>query len=101
MAAGNFSFAHSLLLQKPPIVSPHLLCATAFDSLTEAQQKYPDLMEHVKALKDAGATVLFNVDATKLEKTKEIKEHKGEWDRVVFNFPHVGASLFYESPIAS
>ncbi|KAK4049643.1 hypothetical protein OIO90_005402 [Microbotryomycetes sp. JL221] len=90
---GNFSFAHALLLEKPAIVSPHLLCATAFDSLTEAQQKYPDLLEHVRALKDAGATVLFGVDATKLDKTKEIKQHKGQWDRIVFNFPHVGQGI--------
>ncbi|KAK4050400.1 hypothetical protein OIV83_003470 [Microbotryomycetes sp. JL201] len=90
---GNFSFAHSLLLQKPAIVSPHLLYATAYDSLTEAQQKYPDVLEHVRALKEAGATVLFGVDATKLEKIKEIKEHKGKLDRIVFNFPHVGQGI--------
>lgn len=91
METGNFSFAHSLLLQSPPIVTPHLLVATAYDSQAAAQEKYPDLMTHVKAIRDAGATVLFGVDAANLHKTKEIKDHKGAWDRVVFNFPHVGA----------
>lgn len=88
---GNFSFAHSLLIQSPPIVTPQLLIATAFDSQATAEEKYPDLMIHVKAIRDAGAKVIFGVDATNLHKNKDITEHKGLWDRVVFNFPHVGA----------
>ncbi|KAM0751670.1 hypothetical protein T439DRAFT_347464 [Meredithblackwellia eburnea MCA 4105] len=88
---GNFSFAHSLLLLRK--VTPTLLVATAFDTLEVAQEKYPDLMDHVRPLKDAGATVLFGVDATKLEKCREVKEGKGLWDIVVFNFPHVGLGI--------
>lgn len=49
-------------------------------------------MIHVKAIRDAGAKVIFGVDATNLHKNKDITEHKGLWDRVVFNFPHVGES---------
>ncbi|SCZ89779.1 BZ3500_MvSof-1268-A1-R1_Chr9g10590 [Microbotryum saponariae] len=90
---GNFSFAHALLLAQPPIVTPQLLYATAYDSQQTAQEKYPDLMEHVNAIRKAGATVLFGVDATKLQACKELKEHKGAWDRVVFNFPHVGQGI--------
>lgn len=54
-------------------------------------------MVHVKAIRDAGAKVIFGVDATNLHKNKDITEHKGLWDRVVFNFPHVGA-LVIRSP---
>ncbi|ORY90293.1 hypothetical protein BCR35DRAFT_323727 [Leucosporidium creatinivorum] len=90
---GNFSFAHSLLIQSPPIVTPQLLIATAFDSQATAEEKYPDLMVHVKAIRDAGAKVIFGVDATNLHKNKELMEHKGLWDRVVFNFPHVGQGI--------
>lgn len=50
-------------------------------------------MEHVNAIRAAGATVLFDVDATQLNKCKEVRDAKGRWDRVVFNFPHVGALL--------
>jgi len=32
--------------------------------------------------------VLYNVDATKLQKQKYIKTRK--WNRIIFNFPHVG-----------
>ena len=39
-------------------------------------------------------TVLFNVDAQKLEKTKVLKKRSENeslrFDKVVFNFPHVG-----------
>lgn len=36
---------------------------------------------------------MFDVDATKLENCKEVKELKGRWDRVGFNFPHVGQGI--------
>lgn len=77
------------------MISPHLLLATSFDSLTVGLEKYPDLMLHVTAIREAGAKVVFGVDATDLKKCKEVKE-SGVWDRVAFNFPHVGTviSLF-------
>ncbi|GJN91438.1 hypothetical protein Rhopal_004461-T1 [Rhodotorula paludigena] len=128
---GNFSFAHSLLLplstaaaassssQPPPLplVTPSLLCCTAFDSHAVAAQKYPDLASHVDALRSAGATVLFGVDATRLEDSREVRDFarlgkvhaaaaKGKerevggirdegtgFDRIVFNFPHVGQGI--------
>ncbi|KAG8679898.1 hypothetical protein FRC09_018630 [Ceratobasidium sp. 395] len=88
---GNFSFAHSLL-DHPSI--PHLpppnITATAYDSELECLSKYPDATAHISALRTAGATVLFNVDATQLEKTFK----KGQkWDKVVWNFPHVGLGI--------
>ncbi|TNY22192.1 hypothetical protein DMC30DRAFT_159723 [Rhodotorula diobovata] len=126
---GNFSFAHSLLLphstaaaasssstDKPgpiPLVTPSLLCCTAFDSESTAAEKYPDLASHVDALRAAGATVLFGVDATKLEDYKEVREcaglgkgkgkgaerelggidDGGGFDKIVFNFPHIGQGV--------
>ncbi|KPV71730.1 uncharacterized protein RHOBADRAFT_56352 [Rhodotorula graminis WP1] len=134
---GNFSFAHSLLLplstaaaaaaaaassssstDKPvtapvPLVTPSLLCCTAFDTEATAAEKYPDLATHVDALRAAGATVLFGIDATKLEEYKDVREcgglgkGKGKgaerelrgldegagFDKVVFNFPHIGQGV--------
>lgn len=52
-------------------------------------EKYPDLMLHVDAIKEKGGKVVFGVDATDLKKCREVKD-AGSWDRVAFNFPHVG-----------
>ncbi|GAA5824396.1 hypothetical protein JCM11251_000405 [Rhodosporidiobolus azoricus] len=130
---GNFSFSHSLLLplsassaastsSAPPaqLVTPSLLLCTAFDTRAIASQKYPDLDTHVSALQAAGATVLFGVDATKLEENKEVREFAGlgkvrarkgrkgrempgaeegagGYDKIVFNFPHVGQGITDQS----
>ncbi|GAA5981476.1 hypothetical protein JCM11641_004775 [Rhodosporidiobolus odoratus] len=119
---GNFSFSHSLLLPLSsstsstpvqPLITPSLLLCTAFDSQSVASEKYPDLSTHVDALRAAGATVLFGVDATKLEEKKEVREFAGlgkpsmkgkarecggieegaGFDKIVFNFPHVGQGI--------
>ncbi|KAK4699125.1 25S rRNA (uracil2634-N3)-methyltransferase, partial [Phenoliferia sp. Uapishka_3] len=90
---GNFSFAHSLLHFDPPVVTPSFVLATSYDTLVAAQEKYPDLMEHVDAIKAAGMTVLFGVDCTNLHKVKDVKDAGAGWDKVVFNFPHVGLGI--------
>ncbi|KAG9097676.1 hypothetical protein FRC06_007316 [Ceratobasidium sp. 370] len=88
---GNFSFAHSLLHHPSvPHLPPANITATAYDTERECLSKYPDAATHISALRTAGATVLFGVDATQLEKTFK----KGQrWDKVVWNFPHVGMSI--------
>ncbi|KAG8747776.1 hypothetical protein FRC12_013993 [Ceratobasidium sp. 428] len=88
---GNFSFAHSLLDHPSiPHLPPSSITATAYDSEPECLSKYPDATAHISALRTAGVTVLFNVDATHLEKTFK----KGQkWDKVVWNFPHVGMGI--------
>ncbi|BGP25561.1 DUF2431 domain containing protein [Rhodotorula toruloides] len=120
---GNFSFSHSLLLPystasasssslptPQPFITPSLLLCTSYDSLPTASQKYPDLDSHVSALREAGATVLFGIDATKLDDHKEVKEfcgmsgkgkgkereddgNRAGFDKIVFNFPHVGQGI--------
>ncbi|GAA6015821.1 hypothetical protein JCM11491_007198 [Sporobolomyces phaffii] len=130
---GNFSFAHSLLLPTStaeatsssapaplPLVTPAMLLCTSFDSHKVAQEKYPDLESHLEPLRAAGATILFDVDATKLEANKQVMEFCGRskgkgkgkgklhaemnsgweeqetltgFDKIVFNFPHVGQGI--------
>lgn len=53
-------------------------------------QKYPQAAAHISSLEDEEEVkVLYAVDATKLQKEgKDVR--KGGFDRVVFNFPHVG-----------
>lgn len=53
-------------------------------------EKYPQAAAHISALEDeAEVKVLYGVDATRLQQGgKQVR--KGGFDRVVFNFPHVG-----------
>lgn len=83
---GDFSFAKS-------IVEHHGCCdvtATCYESKHDLFEKYhPQGEQHVQYLEDEGQTVLYNVDATKLEATKVLKKG-GLFDKILFNFPHVG-----------
>lgn len=81
---GDFSFAKSII--------EHRGCcditATCFDTQAELLEKYkPQAEEHISFLEDEGQTVLYGVDATKLQASKAIKK---PFDRILFNFPHVG-----------
>ena len=88
---GDFSFSRSLL-ETHGCAS---LVATSFDKQSALQAKYPQSTSNVRALEEEGCQVLFGVDATKLGRPgasdgggKEVK--KGNFDRLIFNFPHVG-----------
>ena len=84
---GDLSFAKS-------IVEHHGCCdvtATCFDSQTELFEKYePQAEEHARFLEEESQKVLYGIDATKLDKDKQIKKLSTQWDVIVFNFPHVG-----------
>lgn len=85
---GDFSFAAS-------IVEHHGACdltATSYESQTSLYEKYdPQAEKHTTYLTDEGQTVLYNIDATKLEKHKSLTRAPGGlWDVIIFNFPHVG-----------
>ena len=89
---GDFSFSRSLL-ETHGCAS---IIATSLDKQSALQKKYPQSTSNVRALEEEeGCQVLFGVDATKLGRPgasdgggKEVK--KGNFDRVIFNFPHVG-----------
>ena len=83
---GDFSFAKSII--------EHLGCcdviATCLDGQEELFEKYePQGEAHVRYLEVEGQTVLYNVDATKLDEHKKLKSGQ-LFDRIIFNFPHVG-----------
>ncbi|KAG0208421.1 hypothetical protein BGX33_006249 [Mortierella sp. NVP41] len=86
----NFSFAKSLALEI--LNRGDTITATTLDTFTTMTEKYIDAQENVKELEDAGATVLFEVDATKLSKIKSFKGKR--FSKIVFNFPHAGTILF-------
>jgi 25S rRNA (uracil2634-N3)-methyltransferase len=88
---GNFSFAVALL-QHPPTPLDYLpsanVVATTYDAEEECYTKYPDAEQNVRVLREKGSRVLFNVDATRLERTSALKGKT--FDRIVWNFPHAG-----------
>lgn len=68
------------------------MIATCLDTRSVLLEKYPQAEAHIDALLAAAENkgevkVLYGVDATKLS-GKEVK--RGGFDRIVFNFPHVG-----------
>ena len=81
------------MLEHPSI--PHLppanITATAYDTEPECLAKYPDAASHISALRSAGAIVLFRIDARQLDKT--VGKSGKKWDKVVWNFPHVGLGI--------
>ena len=90
---GNFSFAYALAVNPPSQLQhlpPQNITATAYDSEEECLAKYPDARKKIDALRAKGVSVLFGVDATKLEKVSRLKGKR--WDKVVWNFPHAGRS---------
>lgn len=94
---GNFSFARALLHNPPPSLQhlpPSNVIATAYDSEEECYMKYPEAEGIVQELRATGAEVLFNVDATKLEKCAPLRNK--QFDKIVWNFPHAG-----EKPLAT
>lgn len=89
---GDFSFSHSLLATH----NCSSLIATSYDKASVVASKYTQATLHIRPLEDEeGCKVIYGVDATKLGRSgtpdsggKEVR--KGNFDRIVFNFPHVG-----------
>ncbi|KAI4247024.1 MAG: hypothetical protein L6R40_001689 [Gallowayella cf. fulva] len=94
---GDFSFTRSLYNHH----GCHSMIATCYDSIATLTEKYPQSTDFIRELEDAAREddevdikILYSVDATKLGKGgagsggREVR--KGGFDRVVFNFPHVG-----------
>ena len=90
---GDFSFSHSLLKTH----DCNSLFATSFDTRPVILAKYPQAASNLQVLEGAQegrSRVLYDVNATKIGTSrlgsggKIIK--KGGFDRIVFNFPHVG-----------
>ena len=88
---GDFSFSKSLLVEHCCVN----LDATSLDTYTNLLAKYPQAEHNIKDLQAGGCTIIHGVDATKVGKTGVSgnggkKVRKGNYDWVIFNFPHVG-----------
>ncbi|KAK9815548.1 hypothetical protein WJX72_005601 [[Myrmecia] bisecta] len=99
---GNFSFARAVVRnltgQGAGIV------ATGYDSPDVLEQKYEEgdnpVSSILQELLAAGVTVKCNIDATSLKKSLMANKKSGglkvadlAFDRVVFNFPHIGLGI--------
>ncbi|KAK5110715.1 hypothetical protein LTR62_005592 [Meristemomyces frigidus] len=83
---GDFSYAKAIVEHH----GCYEIVATCFDSQDVLYTKYdPQAKEHISYLEEEGQTVLYNVDATKLDRNKAVKDGT-KFDVVLFNFPHVG-----------
>lgn len=79
---GDLSFSANLAENLQPD-GTKLVASVLEDKLTH-NQVYKRSVWHEDAIKACGNEVMFGVDATQLEKYFE----KGQFDRVIFNFPH-------------
>ncbi|CAG8451442.1 6712_t:CDS:2 [Ambispora leptoticha] len=86
---GNFSFACSLA--EHILTTGETITATSYDNEELVYEKYEDARENIKILREYGATVLFEIDGTLLEKYKVLKGKR--FDKIIFNFPHVGMGI--------
>ncbi|KAJ3360384.1 hypothetical protein GGF32_008444 [Allomyces javanicus] len=86
---GNFSFSLGLA---SVLGAGDNIVATAYDSEEVVKQKYPDAESIIHDLVESyNATVLYDVDATALDKVAALKGRT--FSKIVFNFPHVGLGI--------
>jgi 25S rRNA (uracil2634-N3)-methyltransferase len=98
---GNFSFSRALIDHPPrdlDALPPENITATAYDTEEECYNKYPESSSIVTFLRDRGVEVVFGVDGTRLGRHLALKGRY--WDRIVWNFPHAGAPIFWASHIS-
>ncbi|MCJ1399983.1 hypothetical protein MMC11_003186 [Xylographa trunciseda] len=87
---GNFTFAESIVLHHACTA----LTATTLETHVTLLVKHPQAASHINTLELAGQKVLYSIDGTKLGLPLPTGGgpaiRKFPWDRIIFNFPHVG-----------
>ena len=79
---GNFSFAKCLLLKPRSGITS--MTATTFD---DPRSLPADAQDNIATLKQLGASILYNIDAMKLNNFF----HREDFDTIIFQFPNVGS----------
>uniref|UniRef100_A0A7N0UK61 25S rRNA (uridine-N(3))-methyltransferase BMT5-like domain-containing protein n=1 Tax=Kalanchoe fedtschenkoi TaxID=63787 RepID=A0A7N0UK61_KALFE len=87
LLVGDGDFSFSLALAKS-FRSASNLVATSIDKRDDLEKKYSDGGQNVRDLEDMGGLVLLGIDATKMSEHFFLKTQR--FDRIVYNFPHVG-----------
>ncbi|TKA78176.1 hypothetical protein B0A55_03903 [Friedmanniomyces simplex] len=84
---GDFSFAKCIVEHH----GCYQVTATCYDSQEGLYEKYePQAEQHTKYLEEAGQTMLYSINASALDRTKQLLTVGPQWDVIIFNFPHVG-----------
>ncbi|KAF0748047.1 hypothetical protein AaE_007493, partial [Aphanomyces astaci] len=83
---GDFSFSLALATR----LGGEKIVATAYDSEAELLAKYPNVSANIRGLKVTQADIHVGVDATNLARESWIQTLT--FDRIVFNFPHLGGA---------
>ncbi|KAJ3123791.1 hypothetical protein HK098_001631 [Nowakowskiella sp. JEL0407] len=98
LGEANFSYSKALLLSTT--ATPPLIISTSYDSKSAALSKYPSLLTSLESFKKKyNFQYLFSVDARSIHNNAHILTYvkvDGElswFDRIAFNFPHLGGSL--------
>ncbi|KAJ1560782.1 hypothetical protein HK096_007217, partial [Nowakowskiella sp. JEL0078] len=89
---GDFSFSQTLALNlDTAILKSSTFVATSLDSISQIKEKYgAEIVTRLQSLKERfHFRLIHNVDATKLAKDDRISTF-GSYDRIIFNFPHIG-----------
>ncbi|KND00650.1 uncharacterized protein SPPG_03775 [Spizellomyces punctatus DAOM BR117] len=88
---GDFSYARALATS---LGKGQNIIATSFDTKPALIQKYPHVQTILGELVSSGVTILHNVDATALTSNSRLSAltAQNKFDRIVFQFPHVGGS---------
>ena len=85
LVVGDGNFSYSLSLSK---TSDFTLVATSYETQEQVSSQ-TEAADNVSELSRRGVLVLYKVDGTSLERTKELT--KGlKFYRIIFNFPHTG-----------
>jgi 25S rRNA (uracil2634-N3)-methyltransferase len=92
MTVGDGDFTFSLAIARLLNGKTHSdsLVATSYESKASLIQVYPGIKQTISELESLGATVCFQVDATRLKETlpETIKgSNTFQFDRIVWNFP--------------
>ncbi|KAJ0081670.1 hypothetical protein Patl1_09650 [Pistacia atlantica] len=82
---GDFSF--SLCLARE-FGSAHNMVATSLDTQENIGRKYSNGLGNIRELEERGCLVLYGVDAKQMSQHYFLRTQK--FDRIVYNFPHVG-----------
>ncbi|CAN0922852.1 Heavy metal-associated isoprenylated plant protein 41 [Linum grandiflorum] len=90
---GDLSFSLSLART---FGSADNIVATSLEDKQELMKKYKDAESNIEELKAYGGQVIHGVDATKMRFRNELRLRK--FDRIIFNFPHVGFHAREDSP---
>ncbi|KAL4554660.1 hypothetical protein LXL04_037259 [Taraxacum kok-saghyz] len=89
---GDFSFALSLAKSFGRASN---IVASSLDSYGDLIRKYKNAKENLDALGNFGAQLLHGVNAIKMKNHTDLRMRK--FDRILFNFPHLGIKYVDES----